>query len=135
MPKYYDTAEFKKLNARWQKKLKNSGFDDIEKEITLKGEGGNKKVYTLKTWSFSLFRGRFDTTAYEAKNSYYRMAVHFLHSHIFRNALEKTIWKKHSEGMSYDKIDNFIQSKKGKARRTIEPLAVLMKLKAAAEND
>jgi hypothetical protein len=28
--KYYETAEFKKLQGEWEKKLQSSGFDDIE---------------------------------------------------------------------------------------------------------
>jgi hypothetical protein len=29
--KYYETNEFKKINKEWEKKLKESGFSDIEK--------------------------------------------------------------------------------------------------------
>lgn len=81
--------EFEKLQAEWDKKLKDSGFEDAEQR------DGN-----LKLWSTMLFRVHHNDTLYRAKEEYYRLAGHFLHDHKFTSTTEHAVWELHAKGMS-----------------------------------
>lgn len=127
MPKYYETDKFKQLNKRWQEKLKKAGFVDHEEAITIVNPDGPKTDDDrLKTWSSSLFRGRYNATQYEARLTYYRLAGQFLHEHEFENKLEHTVWELHSNGVGLPKIDVITGKKTGKCRRIVAKLAALM---------
>lgn len=81
---------FEKLKAKWDKKLLDSGFEDIEnKDGTLKSEGH------LRTLS----RGFKDS-----REQYYREAQNFLNTYKFDNKMECGIWNMHSEGTSFRTI-------------------------------
>jgi hypothetical protein len=82
-----NSAEFKKLQAKWYKKLKASGFEDAED-----GEG------RLKVWSSHYFQSRYSTTAFNAQESYFRMAGQFLHTYAFESRTDREIWRQHAEG-------------------------------------
>jgi hypothetical protein len=91
-----------RLKAIWAKKLKDSGFEDIEQESGM-----------LKTWSSVAYTGRAGSsddrwgtdiqgkivTNY-AKAEYYRLAEQFIYSHKFGSALEREIWTLHANGTS-----------------------------------
>lgn len=82
---------FTKLKAIWDKKLKNSGFRDIEyKDGSLeRGAPNLSKQAPVQV---------------EAIEAYYTMARHFILEYDFESELEKTIWCYHSEGLSYRDI-------------------------------
>lgn len=109
--KYYQTSEFKKLNAKWSKKLEKSGFEDIEQPADFKSGAPDGN---LKKWSASFFSNpsRFDAAKYEAKEEYYRLAGQFLHEHRFSHRDEKALWEMHSEGLSIDSIVSMFKAKK-----------------------
>lgn len=81
--------EFDKLQAEWDKKLAESGFEDAEQR------DGN-----LKLWSSMLFKVHHNPTLYQAKEEYYRLAGQFLHDHKFVDDTERAIWELHAEGTS-----------------------------------
>lgn len=87
------SAEFEKLQKKWDKRLKDSGFDDIEQR-----NDGN-----LKTWSYK-FQRYWSAEAFSAKEDYFRMASHFLYDHTFDSTTEKRIWAMHTEATSYRAI-------------------------------
>lgn len=85
----FKTKEFLALKKKWDKKLKSSGFEDIEQD------DGN-----LKLWSSHFFKVRFNETLFGAKEEYYRLAGQFLHEKVFKDHKTKLIWQLHSEGIS-----------------------------------
>ncbi len=94
-----NSKEFKALQAEWDKKLADSGFEDAEKDGY------------LKVWSRHIFGQQTDGSYYheklpyyKAKEKYFEMAVHFLNDHTFKDILDKFIWERHSEGGSMMEI-------------------------------
>jgi hypothetical protein len=116
-------TEFKDLKDLWYKKLKNSGFEDIERdEYTLKKDLG-KNVFRR---SNNMVNG-----SWKDKQEYYYQAEHFLTNFIFTTELEKAIWKYHSEGLSYRDIADTlnkvnIKSNRNKVMRVIRALKIEM---------
>lgn len=101
--------DFAALTKEWDKKLKKSGFEDIEQP---NGQ--------LKTWSSQFYRptkthrGTVDedkVAVLELKSEYYRLAEHFLNQYKFESKYEKAAWKLHSEGKSYRTIVNSLKFK------------------------
>lgn len=139
MTKYYETDKFKKLNKKWQEKLKKSGFCDAEEDIdpTKTISGAPKTKDKLKVWSISFFKSNYPTVRYRAVETYYRLASQFLYEYSFKSHLEQNIWEHHSNGLSRIKIDTLLNKKIGTARRTIEKLSKIMleKYRASTEND
>lgn len=84
-----DSKEFKALQAKWDKKLKDRGFDDIEQR------DGN-----LKVWSSFFFKKRHNPILFEAKEEYYRAAGKFLYDHKWTSKKDRTIWELHCQGKS-----------------------------------
>ena len=88
------TKDYKTLKKEWYKKLKDSGFTDIEYE------GGH-----IKAPVFRSSRAKTLTLAkIEAIQAYYLMATHFLNDHNFATETDRIVWLYHSEGLSIRKI-------------------------------
>lgn len=96
----------KELQKVWYQKLKDEGFKDIEQE----GKNG-----FLKEWSrkFRIPYGSQVAKGYttedkirdnEVKETYYRLAGHFLYDYKFKTETLRNIWELHSEGVSYRNI-------------------------------
>jgi hypothetical protein len=90
-------TDFDKLQAEWDEKLKESGFQDIE-----------SRDDRLKKWSTKLF-SYYQSDAWEAKRTYYQMAENFLGDYKFETEREKTIWAYHSEGISCRNISKIFK--------------------------
>lgn len=84
----FNSKEFKKLQEIWYKKLKASGFEDIETDDD-----------QLRVWHSTEFMKNFNVDTFTAKESYYRLAGQFLHGHTFKNRVEKMIWDWHSQAV------------------------------------
>lgn len=100
-----NSKDLKKLQKVWYKKLKKSGFEDIEKDEN-----------TLKHWATRVFKESSNGSYYNEKEvyyksreEYYRMAGRFLWDFTFDNKLEHKIWSLHSEGMSIRDIGALIR--------------------------
>lgn len=119
------SKEFKSLQNTWYKKLKESGFNEIEQDED-----------RLKNWTSSrILKGKNIGNAWadiqvsrEAREEYYRLAGQFLYEYKFKSALEKKIWTLHSTGMSFREIAKELRSTKFKCtkdtiNRAIKPLA------------
>jgi Mor family transcriptional regulator len=79
-----------KLKAKWNKKLADSGFIDIERpDGSLKPEGDYRTV---------------DHGLQDGREEYYYSAQDFLNQGKFASLLDYTIWKMHAEGISYRQI-------------------------------
>jgi hypothetical protein len=89
-------VDLNKLKKIWYKKLKKSGFEDIERD-----------EYSLKyTTSNALFskHGRIRTGTHVMIQEYYYMAEHFLNSYTFASERDRVIWNYHTNGLSNDNI-------------------------------
>lgn len=90
--KFWKTQKFYKLNAKWQKKLADSGFEDIEDT--------NSPREMLKCWHSQYFQVKYTPEQVQARQSYYETVGHILHETRWRNRVHKEIWRLHAEGYS-----------------------------------
>lgn len=82
----------KELTDEWNKKLKESGFKDIEgPENTLVYYSS----YPLLKWG---------AVRYVARESYFQLAGQFLHDFRFKSELDRLIWECHSDGQTVREI-------------------------------
>lgn len=113
--------EFKKLQADWDAKLKESGFEDAETR------DGN-----LKTWHKYDVLDRFSREDGETKMEYFAAAGRFLHDYQFESLSERTVWQLHCEGLSIRQILKAIKDSKVKSKWKVHQ--IVQKLKAAMVN-
>ncbi len=93
-PKFFQSQSFKALNAEWEAKLKDSGFEDIERDEN-----------NLKEYASSDFKKRPEYD--QSKEEYYRLAGQFFHDYSFRGPnreWKKRVWGLHAEGKSIREI-------------------------------
>jgi hypothetical protein len=108
----------------WYKKLKKSGFDDIEQD-----------EFYLKKWS-----NRFENLAasndpehwFKPKQDYYYYATQFANTYKFKSNKEKLIWEYHSNGISMREIAKLLKKVRiyishETVRAILKPLIKLMK--------
>ncbi len=97
-PPFWSTKEFKALNAKWAKRLEESGFEDAERLVN--------DDYVLIDFHQHKFgrTDRNDTLTTENRAEYYRLAGQFLHTHKFKSKRDSFIWQLHCEGLSRAKI-------------------------------
>ena len=95
--------DFKKLKDKWYKKLKDSGFEDVEQDEE-----------RLKSWS-SVFFIRHTVDEWQAKATYYQMATNFLEEYKFENEIERVIWSYHAHGMGVREIADTLRKAKIKS--------------------
>lgn len=80
--------DFNTLKTRWYTKLAKAGFEDIE-----------LNEHRLRTWSHN-FTDENTKKSWQAKETYYRLAINFLNDYKFESNLDKVIWEYHSLGIS-----------------------------------
>jgi DNA-binding NarL/FixJ family response regulator len=83
-----------KLKAKWDKKLKDSGFVDIEN-----ADGTLKNEVDPRTIASALGDNRAE---------YYRQATDYHLSHAFDTLTEECVWSLHCEGKSFRQIANHL---------------------------
>lgn len=120
----FRTPEFKKTQAEYYKKLKDSGFDDAEKDENY-----------LKEWHSHYFQSRNNKDTFESKQEYFSQAEQFLN--IFKTL--KIIWAMHTEGQSYREITASMERKgikcnKDKVNLIINNLKGIMKVHINGED-
>lgn len=114
-------TELERLKEIWYKKLKDTGFDDIE----LSEQYSNRRSTSRSNdWIDPLLR--------QATEDYYTMAYHFLHSYEFESEIEKVIWEYHAEGLSIRNIvkilkDVKVETNRIKVWKTVNRLTTIMK--------
>ena len=90
-----NSPEFKALQTEWTKKLKDSGFVDIEDV--------ERPDKPLKAWDDRRFK-QIPTERRIATERYYDTARELLNTYEFKNLIHKKIWELHCEGLSRRKI-------------------------------
>lgn len=115
--------KFNNLQEIWYKKLKDSGFEDLEEPRV----GNNDKSYHwLKQWHNQYFQQRYTPSQFDAKQDYFILASRFLFEHKFENTLEKNIWKLHSEGEYIRETAKKLGTYKLKVESTLKKLKKIM---------
>lgn len=114
-----DQKTLREQQRIWDKKLKESGFEDIEDR--------NSPREMLKSWHSWTFIHHYNAETFAARQQYYELASHFLNGHKFESATEREVWRLHSEGDSLRKIANEI-SKQGTAMSKDGALKIIRSL-------
>lgn len=104
--------QLKALQAKWKKKLKDSGFEDIED-----GKGNLKEYHSYRYNSKKIKRGFFE------KQRYYELAGQLLHSFPFSSPRNKAIWAMHVDGRSNADIADKLDISDEAVERVIRHLA------------
>ena len=98
----------KKLQSEWDKKLKDSGFKDIE------GKDGR----LVKDISGRLDQDCNDPFKMEYKNRYYRLAGSFLHEYENFTEYTRKVWDLHQQGVSVREIsEKTLEEDKGRKNK------------------
>lgn len=88
--------DLKTLQKKWYKKLKDSGFEDIE---------DTREPYrNLHRWDSHYFSRRFTPDTFNAKKEYFEIAQNIMLDFKFEDKRQKDIMKLHSEGFSTREI-------------------------------
>lgn len=114
-----NSKEFKKLKAKWYKKLTNSGFVDQEHDERNLKQFSGKASIDQENGRSKLDRWTQMGVTVQIKDhwkwSYYSRAREFLNSHQFSSKTEKLIFSMHTEGIGVRdiaaKIGRFKKSK------------------------
>lgn len=106
----------KVLQAKWYKKLKDTGFNDIEddKGRLINWSGRQLQDDLVQVTSKGSYR------ASEAE--YYRLASQYLHEKKFPSKAHKTIWALHAEGLTQEAIALKLSLPKATVQHRIERL-------------
>lgn len=110
--------DLNQLKTVWYRKLKQSGFKDIERDED-----------TLKSWS-SIFQYQKPGNNAQSKEEYYRYATHFLEEHNFETELQRIIWEYHSNGLSMRNIAKTLNKTKVTKTNYTSVWQVVKELKA-----
>lgn len=90
---FYETDSFKKLNDKWDQKLKRSGFQDIENDNERKNHLVSKQQITIDP----------------ARVVYFAKCRDWLNSHKFKNVIDEFIFEHHCEGYSNHEIADMLE--------------------------
>lgn len=87
------SQSFKQLQKIWYKKLKDSGFEDIEKE-----NGELKDFHSFK------FQRTHSPVSFELNARYYELASQLTHEYPFKSRRDKQVWVRHANGETLEQI-------------------------------
>lgn len=110
--KFFETAEFKRLNKQWRKRLKRSGFKDIERSES-----------QLSSYSYEIFRNYSPFI-----EDYYAKTLNFLNSYKFECETDRFIWKLYCDGCSYRQISTELE--RSTTHRPLKHAAIGERIKA-----
>lgn len=108
-----------KLKLKWNKRLKDSGFEDIEN-----ADGSLKPEVDYR--SMDSTRG---DILHDGRQEYYYVAQDFLNRGKFATLLDYTVWKLHTEGTSYRDIGNELKLTFYKVRSIVKKIQRLAGVK------
>lgn len=108
-----------KLKAKWNKKLADSGFIDIERpDGSLIPEVDYRSLDGTRGSDFN-----------DGRQEYYDIAQDYLNRGKFATLLDYTVWKMHAEGTSYRDIGKELNLTFYKVRSTIKKIQLLAGVK------
>lgn len=103
--KFYETSDFKKLNSQWNKKLKDSGFVDIETPLATKNSTVDKQIFAIDPQAIA----------------YISNCERYLRSGQLTDKHDLFIFERHCQGLTQQEIFEEMQTTNLKplARKTI----------------
>lgn len=113
-------TKLKQLRDKWDKKLKDSGFKDIE---------NSHPDRQLKHYDSIEFQRYYTPDAFEAKRRYFELAGHLLHEHKFRSQKHKDIWELHCQGKQFPEIARKFRTTTMRIYRIIKQYDKFIKVK------
>lgn len=115
----FKTESFKRLHAKWMKKLEKKNFQDIENE---RGDlKDHKSIGDLNQ------RIHFKYGIKELTISYYDWANEMLHVAKFKSGRDKKIWRLHAAGKTGSEISKVIGLERTWVNRKIQKIAKYLK--------
>lgn len=131
----FKSPSFKKLQAKWYKKIKDKGFEDIEKdEIYLNSFSGDfslvpdelseddGKHISKRTLTLDYVIANGGTISSDIKAAYFRWCGVMLHSFKFKNKRIKGMFEMHSNGESLRTIGKKFKVGKDTVDRALKVL-------------
>jgi hypothetical protein len=116
---FYDTAKFKKLQAKWYQKLEEDGFEDAEVQA------GNQ-IY-LRELHSTYFQKKYDPKTFRSKQIYYQKASEYYYEMPwYATAYEYTVWRYHADGKSLRDIAKIMETKICRIHKIIRRLSKQM---------
>lgn len=125
-----------KLIKEWDRKLKESGFKDIEDRKTdmLKSWSGTvafnwEVADKAKQFEYTQKYGYSSLTWKQSQEEYYRLAGQILHEAEFKSEQHRMIWEAHAEGLSQAEIAKKLKLSLMVVRWAIQKMALEFGLK------
>lgn len=116
----FKSRKFKRLKTEWEKKLIESGFQDIEN-----ADGSLKAAVDPRTISYAL-------QVKESREKYYSIANAFLQTHKFKGP-EKKIWDLHCQAVGARSIASGLNLTPYRVELITDQLKTLAKLKGSED--
>lgn len=117
----YRTDDFKRLQAHWYRKLRESGFTDIESSDT---PDGLKSHTEWNARRLGMTSDGYDLP--DLRFQYYSMATEFLWRFEFSVQLHQRIWAFHAHGFSLREIGRLVGKDKDHVHGVVRSLKALM---------
>lgn len=110
---------FQQLQAKWYRKLANSGFEDIEQP------DGNLKVWATRP-------SRADMVS---RAEYYHLAQQYHQDKEFPTTLDKYVWGWHSKGLTNEQVARRVGKSQGSVEWHLKKMRRLFGLKWSNKYD
>jgi hypothetical protein len=98
--KFWQTEKFKEIQAKWEKKLKESGFIDAE-------EGENS--FYLKQYTSNVYRTK-DTSLIEARQTYFELLCQHYSAERFNDIVAAIIMRMRCDGVETKEISRKLKA-------------------------
>lgn len=89
-------SALKKLQAKWYKKLADTGFKDIENPLS--------KFEELRNCEGTYFQMNWTPDQFQEKQRYFELAGQMLHTHPFKKVKDRVLWEMHCNGKTPSEI-------------------------------
>ncbi len=122
-----DPTQFKRLQAKWKKKLKESGFKDIENDHGDFTDHGS--AHDLRQRKIGFRAGYM-----EAIRDYYMWAEDMANHGRFKSAVDRKIWKMHSDGSTSREIAAAVPYDNTWISRKIKKIRAYLRLQQRKED-
>lgn len=117
----YDSKAFKRLKAKWYKKLEGSGFQDAEDTAY------DTDKTLLRRWDSLYFERRHTPQDADAITTYYRHCGLFLHTYMFSSPRERLIFWMHAKGYGLRDTARYFGVSHETIAKVLRPLIKAMK--------
>lgn len=120
--KFYRNKGFALLNRQWKKKLKESGFNDLEKSV---------HEYARLPLTIDINSATFKSR--EASEVYFDIASDHLRNGSFKSQVEREVWEHHSQGDTLSEIGHKMKLGKSTIAYYVWKVQRLLRLKRSSK--